>query len=199
MKMGASAEGAQQHSMYIRLIKPFKMRQALTTIVFPLFILITHAQKACSYSIDTIRANYKSNLDSILSKLDTTTLVISHNKKDIPSIIKKEIKCLNSSFAIANTGEKYLSTDIHIGHNLPTRQLIFMAKGKNFFMMTYNHGGIGWHQHILFVQFTGDSILHFWTSQAVGNLNSAADVLFYIKQVRAGKVRWFLDDQLNHI
>jgi len=175
------------------------MTRPLLILFFSLFVLVLHAQKTCDYSIDTLKANYTSNLYSILSKIDTTGFAISHNKKDIPALIKKELKCLGNGFTLANPGKKYDATDVYTGPNVPSRQLIFMATGKNFFMMTYNHGGIGWHQHIVLVQFENNRIIHLWTSQAIGDLNSATEVLYYIKQVKQGKVKRHLDDVYNHL
>lgn len=152
----------------------------ISLIIFLLLTSHVYSQNACNYSLDSIKVNYKKNEDSLLAKIQQDSFTVSYNKKDIPGFIKEEFKCLNAYFALANPGEKYNATDI-ITRGLPSRQLIFMAKSANIFIITYNHGGWGWHQHILIACFTGSTITNLWASQANGDLNTVKSVIDYMK------------------
>lgn len=143
----------------------------ISLIIFLLLSSHVHSQNACNYSLDSIKVNYKKNEDSLLAKIQQDSFAVSYNKKDIPKLIKKKLKCLSQWFALANPNEKYNATDVIIGHR-PSRQLIFMAKSANIFIITYNHGGLGWHQDIFIAQFNGNTITQIWTSAVIGDLNN---------------------------
>lgn len=104
-----------------------------------LIILITTncilAQKKCDYNINTPKILSNESLDKFIYLLQKNDFIVSNNKKEIPSFIKKQLDCISGEFSIANPGEKYQSNCI-AESNLPKRKLIFLSKSKNFLVMT---------------------------------------------------------------
>jgi len=151
------------------------------------FILATSfhsfAQKHCDYKIDTTKILLNENLDSFLIKIRQETFIVSHDKKDIPSFIKKELDCLTHNFSIANPNKAFNATDVY-DDKLPDRQLLFIALNKELFIMTYLRGGIGEQTHILFVKFQNDNIIDLWTGVCLQDLKSKNEIINYIKTHR---------------
>lgn len=100
------------------------------------------------------------SLDNVIKALDEQDLKLYITKKEIPKIVKRTIKSWGDKFSIANPGQDYQATDIVTGR--PRRQLIAIFKNENYFIMTYNHGGRGHHEHIMYFQINNDKIIDFW-------------------------------------
>lgn len=101
------------------------------------------------------------SVDSILNVIETQDLSIYADKREIPKIITRTIKSWDKEFELANPGQPYDATDVVSGGK-PRRQLISILKNESYFIMTYRHGGIGHHVHIMYFHFTDDKILDFW-------------------------------------
>jgi hypothetical protein len=69
---------------------------------------------------------------------------------EIPRLIRKEIKQhYKSRFVMANPKEKYQATDVVDGRMLRERRLIFWALCGDDFYLVYEHGGHGYHKHVI--------------------------------------------------
>jgi hypothetical protein len=113
------------------------------------------------------------SVDNIIKVINEQDLKFFKNKKDIPKIIRRTIKSWDEKFSIVNPGQDYQSTDIVTGQ--PRRQLIAIFKNKNYFIMTYNHGGYGHHRHIMYFQIDDDKIIDFWVGFGRGRGNEMED------------------------
>ncbi|HMC86592.1 MAG TPA: hypothetical protein VKI61_13790 [Chitinophagaceae bacterium] len=152
--------------------------------IFTLTIsLYAFGQKNCDYKIDTAKILLNENLDSFLFKIKQETFSVSHDKKDIPSFIKKQLDCWTRNFSIGNPKETFNATDIY-DEKLPDRQLLFLAVNTELFIMTYLRGGFGEQTHMLFIKFHSNRIVDLWTGVSLQDLKSKNEVLDYIKTHR---------------
>lgn len=163
------------------------------TILSLTFSLHAFGQKNCDYKIDTAKILLNENLDSFLVGIQQGTFSISHNKKDIPSFIKKQLDCLTNNFSIANPNKPFNATDIY-DERLPDRQLLFIALNKELFIMTYLRGGFGEQTHIVFIKFQDNKIIDLWTGVCLEDLKSKDQILKYIKTYRNKK--WGLNTNM---
>jgi hypothetical protein len=157
--------------------------QYILVIFITTFSSICFGQNECNYQIDTAKILANENLDSFLIKIKQEDFEVSHDKKDIPDIIKKALDRWTGGFSIANPKESYNATDMRTDR-LPDRQLLFLAINQEIFLMSYLHGGIGEHGHILFVKFYDGQILDVWTGVCEKDLDSKSQVLHYVKTRR---------------
>ena len=122
----------------------------------------SNAQKTCPFPINNQRILTNQNLDTFLHLFKTDSFVERNKKKHIPRFIKKELKCLaNDKFRIANPGKPYNEGDI-ISGNLPMRQLVFLARSKDVFVMQYKKGGFASSNNLVCVIHNGKQILDLW-------------------------------------
>lgn len=159
------------------LIKKF------VTILTVALSLHAFGQKNCDYKIDTDKILLNENLDSFLIKIQNDSFTESHDKKDIPSFIKKQLDCWVKNFSIANPNEPFNATDMYV-EGLPNRQLLFLAINMEMFVMTYLRGGVGQSTHMLFVKYHDHKIIDLWTGVCAQDLKFKSDILHYIKMHR---------------
>ncbi|GIV44927.1 MAG: hypothetical protein KatS3mg035_2050 [Bacteroidia bacterium] len=75
---------------------------------------------------------------------------IFFKKRKIPHSIKRAFKSVSDQkLRLANSGEKYLATDVRNNPFLPTRRLIFLVRTSDYYILFYEHGGGGKHYHCL--------------------------------------------------
>jgi len=151
------------------------MRSFSSLIVWLVVLLLfycshIYAQKNCPFRIDTSRILNNRNLNTFLHLFKTDSFVVKNKKKYIPHFIKKELKCLAGGFGIANPGRPYNAGDV-IVRNLPMRQLVFLARSKNVFVMQYKRGGYASTNNLVFILHNGKQIVDLWK----GSLNVVAD------------------------
>ena len=138
-------------------------------------------QDNCSFKIDTAKILANINLDTLLSEFQIESFKVSTDKKDMPHFIKKQLNCLTHGFSIANPGQLYQNTDV-IVQKLPSRQLIFLAKSKNMFVMTYQMGVMGLPRKILIIKIKDKTIIDFWSGQGFEDLDTKRHIVDYLKQ-----------------
>jgi hypothetical protein len=156
------------------------------TSLYLTFAFIVNGQSQCVYKIDTAGILANRNLDTFLSELETDSFTVTNNKKDIPRLIKKQLRCMPDGFSIANPGKRYQATDVVVWRvkPLPRRQLIFLAKSKDMLIMTYFIGGIGKSGHILLIKFQDKKILDLWTGYSFNGLETKQSIINTINQNR---------------
>lgn len=70
--------------------------------------------------------------------------------KYVPRHIKSYLKSVNKGkFKI--TKRSYNTTDVITSSKLPMRRLLYVGKLKNHYILSYEHGGRGKHQHTLII------------------------------------------------
>jgi hypothetical protein len=166
---------------------------ALPLLLSLLITKSTLSQKTCDFQIDTTRILANQNLDSLLAELRIDSFKITNNKKDIPKFIKKQLDCYVHGFRIANPDQPYNSTDVII-RNLPGRQLTFLAKSDDLFVMQYDMGGIVRSSHLLLVKYHGSKIVDLWKGICLQKISSIEDAVGYLELNR--KKEWGLNTNI---
>jgi hypothetical protein len=132
----------------------------ITFLIFPIF---------CFGQTDFSNREYWHR--KILSDSSLTVVRQSLNEEfiefnDITRIPKDLIKILEtwkgSEISFANPNEDYNRTDV-INDLLPNRQLISVFLSFNHAFILYNHGGFGFHKHIIWCEFdNSEKIIDIW-------------------------------------
>lgn len=79
--------------------------------------------------------------------LVTTNFKEVRSLNDLPNSVVKYINDKISN-RIAPKEADFRGTDVSMGRNLPTRRMIFAGRHKNYSLVYFEHGGIGYHGHI---------------------------------------------------
>lgn len=120
----------------------------------------------------------------ILSSLKEESFEVSYDKKDVPKSLRNilerwndERKCpFGNEVKFANPNEDFESTDCALDPQLPTRQIILILKNNKHVVITYKHGGIGLHNHILWAEFQNGFVKDIWVGVASKCLDSKAKI-----------------------
>lgn len=76
--------------------------------------------------------------------------VMNYKVENIPSAIKRELhRVYGGRFSMANPSERFQSTDV-IEAKLKERRLVFSAECLGRYILVYEHGGYGYHRHLIF-------------------------------------------------
>jgi hypothetical protein len=173
------------------------MKLLFSSIVCTILILILttadiKAQKACRFAINEQRILANANLDTFLHLFKTDSFVIRNKKKYIPRFIKKELKCLAGGFRIANPGKTFNGGDV-IQWNLPNRQLVFLARSQNVFVIQYRKGGFASSDHLVFILHNGKQIVDLWKGLflVAVDLQSVKELNQYMSYITNDKVKFY--------
>lgn len=102
------------------------------------------------------------SLVEVKHSLGCDDYVISFEKEDIPSeLISILSNWRDERFIIANTDEEYNLTDCE-DDSLPFRKLISVIRNEEYAFISYHHGGIGYHTHILWCKISDNNIIDIW-------------------------------------
>jgi len=99
-----------------------------------------------------------------------------YNKKDIPHQIIDTLKSWNKDFSFANPDETFRSTDVIRDPKMPCRQIMIILKSSHNIFITYKHGGIGFHHHILWAKFDGENLVDLWIGVTFKEINDLEKV-----------------------
>lgn len=116
------------------------------------------------------------SFEKIRNSIEHDSLDVFYNKKDIPKSLIDTLKRWNKEFSFANPKEKYRSTDVVTNPKLPCRQIIMILKTKNNIFITYKHGGLGFHHHILWAEIQGAKVKDVWIGVTFDDLNTVDNV-----------------------
>ncbi len=130
----------------------------ILVLLIPLFII------ACNTSLKDDKPENNNNW-------------IEYSTKDsIPKVLLNELsERTDGEFWIANPNEEYAATDVHDG-NLPTRQLRFLGKKGNKWMLTYEHGGRGSHFHFIECEIVKGSIQSWRSGTVMMDINTLQEI-----------------------
>ena len=68
----------------------------------------------------------------------------------IPKAIKHEIKVTyKHRFVMVNPDKNFQETDVKGGRKLKERRLVFWSNCDGVFILVYEHGGFGYHKHVI--------------------------------------------------
>ncbi len=154
---------------------------------FILFILCSgiaiaaYSQKQKVFNVDEDKILFNKNLEFYISRLNSAKFTILKSNKDIPRFIKDQLPFFNDR-SIADTGGKYRLTDATIDSMLPDRKLVFLAKSKDVFIITYLKGGGEITNHIAFVRTKENLVTDIWSGNGCINCKSVKNILTYIQE-----------------
>jgi len=144
--------------------------------------LISLSQKNCRVLYASVHKSFNSSLIDSLKDLKFET---KDKKKYIPGFIKKNLKCWKKrKFRIANPGKPYNDTD-YIVRDLPRRRMNYLGLDNSYVILSYDHGGLGHHQHILIFRIEKKEIKEFYS--LYGNANSNEELVILLNYLKDKK------------
>ena len=102
--------------------------------------------------------------NDILEKIEAANFEIYSRKSKIPKPILRILSSWEGEkVKFVNRGKRYQKTDFVVNLRKSRRQIISILKSDRFFIMIYNHGGRGFHRHILFCNYSSsDMVKNIW-------------------------------------
>lgn len=95
------------------------------------------------------------------------------SKKFIPLVLLERLHQISGeNFEIANRNEPFQQFDAIVDDKLPWRQLRFLGSLESLWVMTYQHGGIGLHYHIVLCKIQNDKLNFFLTGISLVDVDS---------------------------
>ena len=142
---------------------------------------------AQSLITDTIE--FRDKLDSLNFRNEKFKTLYCYNK--FPSFIKNSLKKINGTkFKIANSDEKFNSTDINVNPKLANRQLIYACISENYFVFTYfKRIGISMGRRSVIIKFSKEKNIK-WIASFISPTNNGIDEL--IEFAESKKIPFFL-------
>jgi len=138
-------------------------------ILFFLLIISCSSSKTLDNSRETWENKILSNisLEKVYRTIENEDFEVFYNRKDIPKPLMDTLKRWDNKLKFANPSQKYEATDF-ITSNRPSRQIIIVLKNESHTIFTYNHGGIGRHEHILWSEIKDDEVIDLWIGVGYG-------------------------------
>jgi hypothetical protein len=98
-------------------------------------------------------------------------------KDSIPWIITRKLNELSeSNFELANPNEPFQHSDAIVNDKLPRRQLKFLGKSNNIWIITYMHGGVGLHYHFVICKIANNEIESFRVGVSLVDLDTITQI-----------------------
>ncbi|MDB5257334.1 MAG: hypothetical protein JWM14_2029 [Chitinophagaceae bacterium] len=127
---------------------------------------------------------------------DTSLTVIRHalEKNDYTvgfdtSMIPKDLapilsKWAEEQFILANPGDLFNATDVIDDASLPSRRLIAVYSNENHTFITYEHGGTGFHKHIIWCKTDHNEITDLWICNYLGSINGKIQLVEFLNKFK---------------
>ena len=152
------------------------------SILIILITLFSCCQKELIYQVPGFaeeRIIEDTDLEKIINVIKSEEFEVYNKKREIPkSILKTLTKWQNKKVRFADKGEKYRKNDVIINPRIPNREIITILKSNKYFVMTYNHGGRGFHRHILFCDLeNGEVANNIWIGNSSKELTSKEEII----------------------
>ena len=120
-----------------------------------------------------LTSSYSQKID-ILHIKDWTQLYTSDS---IPKMLIYRLGRFNDGyFDIADREKPFESTDVIYDRSLPTRQLRYLGRKANTWVMTYKHGGLGLHYHFVLYQVENGTLKVFISGVSLQHLETLKDI-----------------------
>lgn len=157
-----------------------KLRYLLTCFVVLVVIIDCSGQNAFAKK-SSWEQHILNDVDlPLVKKSSKERFKVFYNKVMIPrELIKILDEWSADHIAFANPNEDYNSTDCSI-ETLSSRQLIAVFKNKNSMFILYNHGGIGFHRHIIWCQQTRNRITNLWICNYNKSITNIEGLRYYL-------------------
>lgn len=159
------------------------MERSIKFFLFSLFILFSITLKGQTSFSDKDKWEQKILNDVSLREVKASLsqqFTACYTKKQIPGeLISILEKWSSEKITFANPNEDYNATDNADG-NLPNRQLIAIYKSNRSVFVVYNHGGIGFHQDIIWCKWKEAKVIDLWIAHYKGetvDLNNISQFL----------------------
>lgn len=160
--------------MITKKINP--MTTSIKLFIISLFIVFTITLKGQTNFSDKQNWELKILSDVSLGEVKASlnqNFTAYFTKKQIPpELITILQKWNREKITFANPNEDYNDTDVVDG-DLPDRQLIAIYKSNRSVFVVYNHGGVGFHQDIIWCKLKENRVIDLWMGHYKGE---AADM-----------------------
>jgi hypothetical protein len=146
-------------------------------------------------SVDQMTIMQDKNLNPFIKELENSRLKISYKLDDLPGSVRAFLESFSGDkFTIANLGADW-NCCCDQNDNRPNRELICYGTNGYLFMISYYTGGIGKMQHLILVDYDGESINDFWAGNVQGNLTNRFAI---IESLKSHKFQhWATKDRIN--
>jgi len=119
------------------------------------------------------------DLKNIITTLKTEEFQVYNQKQKIPKAVNKLLNnWYGEKVRFASNGNKYRKDCVVTNRKMQSREIITILKSEKHFVMTYNHGGRGFHQHILFTELKKDKIAEtIWIGNSSKALTTKEEII----------------------
>lgn len=156
----------------IEIVKYLNYMRIFKSIFVLLFIMMTFS----SYSQNEKSYSFVDSLNTFAS--DSCNNKVYYNRIFIPRIFKKKLReHFHTCFRIANPNRLYRKTDVIRIPFLPNKQMLFLIKNKNKYVLVYHQGGRGHHTKFVFVEIVSSKIVYFKECFVHANIITVSDFL----------------------
>ena len=154
-------------------------------ILLPIIIILSSCSPQKDFKnlgipeIEEERILSNKDLKKVIEILNTEKFQVYNQKNHIPKSVDKLLNnWYGEKVRFASNGEKYRKGCVVTNPKMPSREIITILKSENHFVMTYNHGGRGFHQHILFTGLNKNKIAKtIWIGNASKKLMTKDEII----------------------
>ena len=171
--------------MNYNVMLSFIMRTVIFTfLLFGVAELL--AQDSTSFEFWERKILQTENFENMRTGIQRDQFEVLNDKTQIPeSLIEllsehdpsEQILGIRNLINFSNPDEKYRSTDVVYDAKLPSRQIMLLAKNSNQILLTYKHGGMGHHHHILWCELTNNQVTGLWIGYTFEDMYTVNDVI----------------------
>lgn len=144
------------------------------------------AQDSTSFDLWEQKILQNESFDKMRTALQNGQFEVINDKTQIPNSLiellsghdlSEGILEIRNLIRFSDLHEKYRATDVIHDKELPSRQIMLLAKKSNQFVLTYKHGGIGHHNHILWCELENNMVKDLWIGVTFKDLFTMNDVI----------------------
>ncbi|HYV90842.1 MAG TPA: hypothetical protein VE978_03630 [Chitinophagales bacterium] len=132
-----------------------------------MFVFVSYV----SLAVLILKAGYSNAQTIVFSDSTFKNAEISYKKSNVPSFVKRSIEsACECKIKLANPNRKFNYSDTRWNPFLPERQLIFIVKLHDMYILNYIHGGLGTHVHCIILWTRGrkvEVVKSIWISQSI--------------------------------
>jgi hypothetical protein len=133
-------------------------------LVFVILLSLHCSAQVYQYNEEEILSNR--SVDKIIEVLNNENLKFYAKASGIPTAVKRIVSSRGQKFRIVDVGKDYQAGCIVNGR--PERQLIALFRNEEYGVLTYNHGGVGNHSHIMYFRIQNSAVTEFWVGLGEG-------------------------------
>lgn len=161
----------------------------MRTAIFIILLLGTaeiFAQDSTSFEFWERKILLTETFEDMRTGIQSGQFEVLNDKTQIPeSLIElltehdpsEQILGIRNLIKFSNPDEKYRATDVVYDAELPSRQIMLLAKDSSQLLLTYKHGGMGHHHHILWCELTNNQVTNLWIGVTFKDMYSVNDVI----------------------